>query len=119
MKTRQGFVSNSSTASFVICGVYCETEADVIERVRPFFKNTEQMDKFEELFSKDIYGAESILRKELGMELYSTEYHEYYIGYGTSSEVISFKRMKEMIEMAETRFGSDNAAINVIVEEDR
>ena len=74
MKIRKGFVSNSSTSSFLIYGLYLEDE-----EINKYFGIKSTVDRDED--DEDTYEAVEKLAEELNMEMHYPEgYDGYYIG---------------------------------------
>ena len=99
MKIRNGFVSNSSSSSFLVCGI---SDADSINSVlmKNDIMNSEITDIDSIIYSYYIrHGIEHIL----GLEVYRSEYGRIYIGKSINLDCndVDINQVKELINNVE------------------
>jgi hypothetical protein len=105
MKLRSGFVSNSSTSSFLIYGTCFEGTYDLYERLG--IKDETEEDEY----SDQAYEVLSKLEEELGLEHHAPDYDDYiYLGkswdkVGDNETGAEFKARIEKI--LKDKFGDD------------
>lgn len=118
MKIRNGFVSNSSSSSFLVCGI---SDADSINSVlmKNDIMNSELLDVDSIIYSYYIrHGIEHIL----GLEVHRDEYGRVYLGKSIDLNCndVNINQIKELISSVEnTLSGIDPSKITVGYIEER
>ena len=113
MKTRQGFVSNSSTSSFCIYGTEID-QRDFIEKVKKIKPD------LEEIVEEDgLYEMAFVLQDYLPLEIYTPcDYEGVFVGRSWSSigDDETGKKLKESVEVQLREFFGEDFKCSTIAE---
>ncbi len=119
MKVRSGFVSNSSTSSFIICGKYMEGQ----EKLKELINNTltpDESKKVIELLEGDdtFWEASEEFESLTKMSIYSQEWSDgYTVGYQENAETMTLDQMQLLMSKGKSTFG-DDVRLHVIVDQE-